>query len=87
MKVTYVAAGVERGKQVVLVSSSGSGSGPSEPGVVARSTDVMHTSIRSFAETDFISYLRLGELCLADLHQLCSEEEDVVPDDDIEGGV
>ena len=47
----------------------------------------MHVSIRAFSEIYFTCYLRLGELGLADLCQLCSEEEDVVPSDDIEGGV
>ncbi|CAI9291980.1 unnamed protein product [Lactuca saligna] len=37
----------------------------------------------AFIEMDFASYLHLGELDLADLHQLCSEEEDHVPN----GGV
>ncbi|CAH1422889.1 unnamed protein product [Lactuca virosa] len=36
----------KRGKQAVLVLSSGSGSSPSEPGVVARSTDAIHAAIR-----------------------------------------
>ncbi|CAI9287898.1 unnamed protein product [Lactuca saligna] len=33
-----------------------------------------------FAEMDFVSYLRLGELNLVDLRQLCSNEEEHVPD-------
>ncbi|CAH1436356.1 unnamed protein product [Lactuca virosa] len=87
VKAACVAAGMERGKQVALVFSSGSGSGPSEPGAIARSIEAMHVAIRAFAETDFVSYLRLDELGFADLRQLCSEEEDVVPNDDVEGSV
>ncbi|CAH1413299.1 unnamed protein product [Lactuca virosa] len=87
VKAVCVAVGVERGKQAVLVLSSGSGSGPSESGVVARFTDAMHAAIRAFAETDFASYLRLGELGLANICQLCSENEEVVPDDDVEGSM
>lgn len=52
-----------------------------------QSTNAMHAAIWDFTETDFESYLRLGELRLADLCQMCSEEEDVVPDDNVEGGV
>ncbi|CAH1442913.1 unnamed protein product [Lactuca virosa] len=86
-KAACVVAGVERGKQATLVLSSGSGSDPSEPGAVAQSTDAMHAAIRAFAETDFASYLRLAKLGLADLHELCYEEEDAVPYDDVEGSV
>ncbi|CAH1427092.1 unnamed protein product [Lactuca virosa] len=75
------------GKHAALVLSSGSGSGPSEPGVMAQSTDAMHAAIRDFAGTDSASYLRLGELGFADLHQFCSEEEDDVPDEGVEGSV
>ncbi|CAH1417872.1 unnamed protein product [Lactuca virosa] len=87
VKAVCVVIGVERGKQAALVFSSSSGSGRSEPGVVAQSTDPMHAAIRAFVETDFTSYLRLGELGLSDLRHLCSEEEDTVPDDGVEGGV
>lgn len=87
MKATCVAAGVEKGKQTTLTLSSSSGSDSSKPDVVARSTDAMHATIRDFAETDFASYLRLGELGLADHFQLCSEEKDLVPYDNVEGGV
>lgn len=87
MKVAFVAVGVERGKQVVLVLSSGSSSSPSEPGAVARSTNAMHIAVRAFTKRSFSSYLSLGKLGLADLRQLCFEEEDDVPDDAIEGDV
>ncbi|CAH1433692.1 unnamed protein product [Lactuca virosa] len=52
---------------------------------MAQSVDAMHAAIRAFAETDFASYLRLGELGLADLRQLCTEEEEHVPDDGVWG--
>ncbi|CAI9281270.1 unnamed protein product [Lactuca saligna] len=59
--------------------------GSSDPDVVARSVDAMHAAIRAFVETEFMSYLRLGELGLADLCQLCSKEEELVSDNGVEG--
>lgn len=52
---------------------------------MAQSIDAMHAAIKAFAKTNFSSYLRLGELGLADLHQLCSKEEELVPDGGVEG--
>lgn len=86
MKAACVAANVERGEQAALVLSSSSDSGPSKSGAIAWSTDVMYAAIRDFTKTDFMSYLRLGELGLVNLCQICSKEEDVVLNDDAEGG-
>lgn len=87
MKATCMAASVERGKQAALVLSPSCDFGPSELGAMARSIDGMHTAIRAVAEKHFTSYLSLGEPGLTDLCQLCSEEEDVVPDYGVEGYV
>ncbi|CAH1426963.1 unnamed protein product [Lactuca virosa] len=83
VKAACLAAGVENGKQVARTWSAGNSLGSSDPNVVAQSIDAMHAAIRAFSETDFVSYLRLGELSLADLRQLYSEEEEHV----LDGGV
>lgn len=54
---------------------------------MAQSVGAMHAAIRDFSETDFASYLRLGELGLADLCQLCYKEEEHVPDGGVGGAV
>ncbi|CAI9276496.1 unnamed protein product [Lactuca saligna] len=51
----------------------------------ARSVDAMHVAIMDFYEMDFACYLFLGELILADLHQLCFEEEELVLDGGVDG--
>ncbi|CAH1428108.1 unnamed protein product [Lactuca virosa] len=66
-----------------LCSSSSHGS--SDLDFAAQSVDAMHAAIRAFAETYFASYLCLGELRLADLRQLCSQEEELVPNGGVEG--
>lgn len=43
----------------------------SEPSFVAQSFDTMHSSVKAFLEMNSVSYVRLGELDLAELHQLC----------------
>ena len=48
-KDTCVAAGIERGKQMVRVWSAGSGPGSFD-------LDAMHVVIRAFSKTDFVSY-------------------------------
>ncbi|CAH1427946.1 unnamed protein product [Lactuca virosa] len=44
-------------------------------------TQVMHASVKTFMETDFSSYLHLGELDIEGLRRLCidSEVEDNQP--------
>ncbi|CAI9299647.1 unnamed protein product [Lactuca saligna] len=83
MKASCVATSVENGKQVARAWSVGNGPGSSDSDVVAQSNDATHDAIRAFSETNFASYLRLGELGLADLFQLCSKEDEHMPD----GGV
>ncbi|CAI9283256.1 unnamed protein product [Lactuca saligna] len=86
VKAACVAAGIERGKKMVRVWSASSIPGSSDPVVVARSVDPMHAVVKAFSEMDSASYLRLGELDLADLHQLCfEEEEELVSDGGVEG--
>lgn len=67
MKASYVAASVENGKQVARAWSVGNGPSSSDPDAMAQPVDAMYDAIRAFAETDFASYLRLGELGLSDL--------------------
>ncbi|CAH1433138.1 unnamed protein product [Lactuca virosa] len=83
--VACVAAGIKSGKQVARGWPTSGGLGLSEPNGVARSVEAMQASIRAFAETDFVSYLRLGELGLANLRQLYSEEEELASDGGVEG--
>ncbi|CAH1427792.1 unnamed protein product [Lactuca virosa] len=80
-----MAAGVEKGKQVARMWSAGNSPGSSDPDAMAQSIDEMHDIVRAFAETDFASYLCLGELDLVDLFQLCSEEEERIPDGGVGG--
>lgn len=75
VKVACVATSIESGKQVAQGWSASSGPGLSELNVVAQSFKSMHATIRSLVVMNFTSYLCLGELGLADLHRLCSEEE------------
>lgn len=44
---------------------------PEEGSAVVVQTQAMHVSMKSFIETNFASYLHLGELDLAGLRQLC----------------
>ncbi|CAI9299474.1 unnamed protein product [Lactuca saligna] len=60
VKAAYVAASVEKGKQVACTQSVGNSPGSSNPDTVAQSIDTMHAAIRAFAETDFMSYLHFG---------------------------
>ncbi|CAH1450884.1 unnamed protein product [Lactuca virosa] len=85
VKAAYVAVGIERGKQMAQVWSAGSGPGSCDPDATERSVDIMHAAIRDFAKTGFVSYIHLGELSLANLRQLCSEEEELVSDGGADG--
>ncbi|CAH1418243.1 unnamed protein product [Lactuca virosa] len=78
--VVCVAAGIEKGKQVVRAWLNGSSPGSSDPDAAAQSVGAMHAAIKAFGETYFASYLRLGELDLDNLRQMCSEEEEHVSD-------
>ncbi|CAH1430253.1 unnamed protein product [Lactuca virosa] len=46
-----------------------------EPSVVVEHTQGMHDAVKSFMETDFASYLRLGELDMEGLRQLCRDQD------------
>ncbi|CAH1443482.1 unnamed protein product [Lactuca virosa] len=85
MKEAYVVVGVKKGKQVARMQSVGNSPGSSDPDAEAQSINAMHAAIKAFVKADFASYLHLGELGLADLRQLCSEEEEHVPDGSIGG--
>ncbi|CAH1446249.1 unnamed protein product [Lactuca virosa] len=57
---------------------------PGELSVVVEMTQAMHASVKAFMDTDFASYLCLGELDLGGLCQLCNDPdvEDVPPEHD-----
>lgn len=44
---------------------------PDETSLALEQTQEMDASVKAFMETDFSSYLHLGELDLESLHQLC----------------
>ena len=44
----------------------------------------MHAFVKAFIEIDFASYLRLGELDMEGLFQLCSDSD--AKDSQVEGG-
>ncbi|CAH1438631.1 unnamed protein product [Lactuca virosa] len=64
MKAICVVAGVEGIKQVVKEQVPIGKINHGEPSSVVEQTQVMHASVKAFMETDFDSYLRLGELDL-----------------------
>ena len=43
--------------------------------VTVEHAQAMHATVKSFMETDFASYLRLGDLDIAGLHQLCDDPD------------
>lgn len=57
---------------------------PEESSTILELTQAMHTDVKDFLETDFASYLRLCELDLGGLRQLCIDPdvEDVPPEHD-----
>ncbi|CAH1430125.1 unnamed protein product [Lactuca virosa] len=66
-----VATGIEGGKQAVRKQLAVENFDPVDPSAAKQSAQVMHAAIKVFLETDFASYLRLDELDLAGLCQLC----------------
>lgn len=66
-----MAAGIESGKQALWKQLVIRNFNLEEPSATSQSTFVMHAAIKAFLETDFASYLRLGEFDLAGLRQLC----------------
>lgn len=47
-----------------------------EQSAIVELTQAMHASVNDFMEMDFASYLRLGELELGGLGQLCNDPDD-----------
>lgn len=85
VKAACVAASIESGKQVTRGWPASGALGLSNPKAMARSVEVIQATIRAFSELNFMSYLRLGELGLADLHQLSSDDEDFASNDGVKG--
>ncbi|CAH1452298.1 unnamed protein product [Lactuca virosa] len=75
MKATYVAAGVEGGRQAVKGQVASGKFDPNETSAMVELTQAMHASVKAFMETNFASLLHLGELDLEGLHQLCREPD------------
>lgn len=72
MKGPCVAAGIEGAKQVVQDQVATTKFDPGEPSAVIQKTQAMHASVKSSIETEFASYLYMGELDLEGICQLCS---------------
>ncbi|CAI9297081.1 unnamed protein product [Lactuca saligna] len=73
MKTTYMAVWVEHGKQVIREPISLKKFVTSKSSALPELTKGKHVELKSFLEIDFSSYLRLGELDMKDLRQLCSD--------------
>lgn len=61
MKATCMVAGVEGGKKVVREQVATRKFSPEEENDLLKQTQVVHASVKAFMETDFASYLHLGE--------------------------
>lgn len=85
VKSPCVAFGIEKGKQMARSWLAGNCLGFYDSDVAAQFVDAMYVAISAFSETDFASYIRLGELGLDDIRQLCSKEEEHVPDSGVGG--
>lgn len=83
-KMVCMAAGVENGKQEVQVQVVTGKFVPGEAVSTMEHTQAMHATVKVFMEIDFSSYLHLGELNMACLHQLCDNSD--VEDSQVEGG-
>lgn len=68
VKVACMAASIESGKQVTRGWPASGALGLSNPKAMARSVEVIQATIRDFSEMNFMSYLRLGDLGLTNLH-------------------
>lgn len=76
IKAACMAAGVEGGKQVVRVQVATVKFTLGEPSAVVEHTQAMHASVKTFMDTNFTSYLRLGELNVEGFCRLCSDSDD-----------
>ncbi|CAH1450684.1 unnamed protein product [Lactuca virosa] len=70
-----MATGVEGGKQVLREQVAARKFTPGESSVLLQYTQVIHAEVKSFLETDFASYLHLGELNMEGLRLLCSDPD------------
>lgn len=75
MKAVCMAAGVEGGKQVIREQVATKRFIPGESSAFPGHTQAMHAEVNSFLETNFDSYLRLRELNMEDLRQLCGDPD------------
>lgn len=69
--VAGVVASIETVKKRVWKQLATKDFDPTELDTTAQSAQAMHASIKVFLETDFISYLCLGELDLPGIRQIC----------------
>ncbi|CAH1445154.1 unnamed protein product [Lactuca virosa] len=75
MKVVYMDASVEGGKQVVREKVATGKFILGEPSALVEHTQAMHASLKTFVNTDFSSYLRLSELDMEGINRLCSDSD------------
>ncbi|CAH1452882.1 unnamed protein product [Lactuca virosa] len=75
MKATCMATGVEGGKQVIREQISTRKFVPGKLSTLLEYTQAMHAEVKSFLETEFVSYLHLGDLYIEGLHQLCNDSD------------
>ncbi|CAH1446248.1 unnamed protein product [Lactuca virosa] len=75
MKASCMAIEVEGGKQVIREQIVTGKFVPGEPSTLLEHTQAMHAEVKPFLETDFASYLHLGELDIKGLHQLCIDSD------------
>ncbi|CAH1444659.1 unnamed protein product [Lactuca virosa] len=75
MKVVCMADGVEDGKQVIREQVAARKFAPGDPSAFLEYTQVMHAEVKSFLETDFASYLNIGDLDMEGLRLLCSDPD------------
>ncbi|CAH1412212.1 unnamed protein product [Lactuca virosa] len=70
-----VASGVENGKQVIREQVVAEKFVFREKDATLEHAQAMHAAIKSFMETEFASYLCLGELDIGGLRQICDDPE------------
>lgn len=75
MKATFITSNMEGGKQVVQEQIVTGKFTPRNPSTIVEYTHTMHASVKTFMETDFSSYLHLGEHAMEGLFQLCNDRD------------
>ncbi|CAI9267547.1 unnamed protein product [Lactuca saligna] len=73
MKMACLIASVENGKQVIQEQVATRKLIFGEMDATAKHAQAIHAAIKSFMETNFASYLRLGELDIGGLRQMCDD--------------